>query len=61
MKKLNRSRFGKIAGICKGIGEYFNIDETIIRLIFLVLIFTPFPIIILYIISWMVVPKSKLY
>lgn len=60
MKKLNRSRFGKI-GICKGIGEYFNIDETIIRLIFLVLIFTPFPIIILYIISWMVVPKAELY
>jgi phage shock protein PspC (stress-responsive transcriptional regulator) len=61
MKKLYRSRFGKIAGICKGISEYFNIDEIIIRLIFLVLIFTPFPIIILYVISWMVIPKNKLY
>lgn len=32
-KKLYRSRDGKlICGVCAGIGEYFNIDPTVIRL-----------------------------
>lgn len=33
-KKLYKSRFDKkISGVCGGIAEYFNIDSTIIRLI----------------------------
>lgn len=32
-KKLHKSRHNKmIAGICGGIGEYFDIDPTLIRL-----------------------------
>ena len=35
MKKLKRnSREGIIAGVCEGLGEYFNIDPIIIRLLF---------------------------
>lgn len=33
MKRLYRSNSNKmIAGVCGGIGEYFNIDPTLIRL-----------------------------
>ena len=35
MKKLYRNETdGKIAGICSGIGDYFEIDPVIIRLLF---------------------------
>jgi len=38
MKKLYRSRDNKVlAGVCGGIGEYFEIDLVIIRLIWIVL------------------------
>ena len=34
-KKLYRSRTNKmLCGVCGGIGEYFNIDPTLIRLLF---------------------------
>ena len=36
-KSLHKSRDNKmIAGICGGIGEYFNIDPTIIRVVWAV-------------------------
>lgn len=38
-KKLYRSTTDrKIAGVCGGLGEYFNIDPTIIRLIWAILL-----------------------
>lgn len=33
MKKLMRTRDGKLAGVCGGIGEYFGFDATIVRLV----------------------------
>lgn len=37
-KRLYRSREERmIAGVCGGIGEYLNVDPTLIRLIFVVL------------------------
>jgi phage shock protein PspC (stress-responsive transcriptional regulator) len=34
-KKLYRSREDRmIAGVCGGLGEYFNVDPTLIRLVF---------------------------
>lgn len=37
-KKLYKStRNRKLAGVCGGLGEYFNIDPTIVRLILVVL------------------------
>ncbi|MDR1197992.1 MAG: PspC domain-containing protein [Prevotellaceae bacterium] len=47
----------KIAGICSGIAEYFDIDVTIVRFIALILVFTGFAIII-YIILWIVTPEA---
>ncbi len=36
-KRLTKSSDKKIAGVCGGIAEYFNIDATIVRLVFLLL------------------------
>lgn len=39
-KKLYRSRNDKmVAGVCGGLGKYLNIDPTLIRLIFALLVF----------------------
>ena len=36
-RKLNRSRSERmIGGVCGGIGEYFGIDPTLVRLLFVV-------------------------
>jgi hypothetical protein len=59
MKKLYRPTNGTIGGVCKGLSEYFNIDESIIRIIFVALTFTPFPIIITYLFMWMIIPLKR--
>ena len=42
-----------------GLKNYLiDIDGTIIRLIFLLMIFSPFPIILTYILYWIVIPKN---
>jgi phage shock protein C len=55
MKKIIRSHADKkIAGICSGIAHAIDIDPTIVRLSFIVLFATPFPIILFYLLSWIV-------
>ncbi len=56
-KRLVRVEQGhKIAGVCAGLGEYFNIDPTIVRLLFIAGIFAGGAGVILYLIMWIVVP-----
>ncbi len=60
MKKLYLSETDKkLCGVCGGIAEYFNIDSTLVRLLWVFLsIFTAgFPGILAYIIACMVIPK----
>lgn len=49
-----------IGGVCGGIGEYFKIDPTIVRIVFILLffIFLSSPIFI-YIIFWIIIPSEK--
>ncbi len=58
MKRLYRSTTDKkIAGVCGGLAEYFNIDATIIRVIFAILLLPGgLPGFIPYVILWIVVP-----
>ena len=49
---------GKIAGVCSGIGDYFEIDPVIIRLIFLSALFLGGVGIPVYFIAWFIVPKT---
>ena len=56
MKKLYRNKQEyKIAGVCSGIGDYFEIDPIIIRLIFLATFFLGAGPIV-YIIGWIIIP-----
>ena len=59
MKKLYRSNQDKkISGVCSGLGNYFNIDPALIRLLFIFLmVFTGFlPVIIAYFILVLIIP-----
>lgn len=60
-KKLYLSRNNKVlAGVCGGIGEYFNVDPTLIRIIFVLMLFVSrFLFVLLYIILWAVIPLSE--
>ncbi|MDP4116581.1 MAG: PspC domain-containing protein [Bacteroidota bacterium] len=62
-KKLYRSNINKkVAGICGGLSDYFEMDATIIRLIFVLLaIFGGGTGVIIYIVLWIVVPRSPYY
>ena len=61
MKKLYRSRQdSKIAGVCGGIAEYFNVDSTIIRLLAILTIFFGGGGIIAYLVAWLVIPLAPL-
>jgi phage shock protein PspC (stress-responsive transcriptional regulator) len=60
-KKLERKRGGDIAGVCSGLADYFNIDETFVKIFFFILLFTPFPIVWTYIILWLFIPKEPKY
>lgn len=61
VKKLYRSQSDKkIAGICGGLGEIFSIDSTLIRLavVFIGLVTAIVPIIVAYIVGWMIIPTG---
>jgi len=58
-KKLYRSRKEQmIAGVCGGVAEYFAIDPTIVRLVFVLLALLGGPGLIIYIVLWIVVPEE---
>lgn len=58
MKKLFRikNEDSMLGGVCLGLAEYFDMDVTLMRIIFALLFFTPIPIVILYVIMWIVMP-----
>ena len=61
MKKLTRSVYDmKLAGICGGLGKYYNKDSNLIRVIFLILFgYTgAIPLLIAYIICAFIIPKE---
>ncbi|MFO7882290.1 MAG: PspC domain-containing protein [Kosmotogaceae bacterium] len=61
MKRLYKSRKEKmIDGVCGGIAEYANVDPTIIRLIFFLLIFAGGAGIILYLIAMIIMPRKPI-
>ena len=58
-KKLQRSRTNRmIAGVCGGLGEYFNIDPTLIRLAAVFFALWWGGGILLYLIAWFVIPEE---
>ena len=62
VKKLTRSEENKmIGGVCAGFGEYFDIDFTLVRLIFVALglMTAIFPMLIFYVVAWIVIPAAE--
>lgn len=58
-KRLFRSRTDRmIAGVCGGIAKYFDIDPTIIRLLWVFIILLGGSGILAYIICWIVIPEE---
>ena len=57
MKKLYKSETDKkLCGVCGGIAEYFNIDSTVIRLIWAILILWLGTGILAYILAALILP-----
>jgi phage shock protein C len=64
MRRLKRSnKECLIAGVCGGIAEYFNMDPTIVRIVYILvsILSAAFPGILVYIILWVVIPRSEIY
>ena len=50
----------KIAGVCAGFAEYFDMDVTLMRIIFLILLVTPPGVgLIGYFIAWIAMPRDS--
>jgi phage shock protein C len=59
-RKLYRSETQRmLAGVCGGLAEYFNIDATVMRVLFLILAVFGGSGIVLYLVMWIVVPDAS--
>ena len=59
VRKLYRSRTNRqVAGVCGGLAEHFNMDATLIRVLFVVLAVLGGSGIIIYIAMWIIVPQK---
>jgi phage shock protein C len=58
-KRLVRIEEGRmIAGVCTGLARYFNIDATLVRIIFAVLALFGLGGVVLYLILWLIMPQE---
>jgi phage shock protein C len=58
-RKLYRSKTDrKVAGVCGGLAQYFNIDPTLIRVLFVVLAILGGSGLVLYVALWIIVPTE---
>ena len=62
MKHLHRSKNKRIfAGICGGLGDYFSVDPTLVRVLFILfaVLTEIIPFVIAYIIAAFIIPEEK--
>lgn len=59
-RKLYRSRYSQIlGGVCAGFAKYLGWEESVVRVITLLgALFTILPILIVYIVCWIVIPEE---
>jgi phage shock protein C len=58
-RKLYRSKSNRqVAGVCGGLAEYFNLDPTLIRVLFVLLAVLGGSGVVLYVAMWIIVPKQ---
>jgi len=61
-RKLVRSTLDKkIAGICGGLGEYFDVDPTVMRILFVAGFFLTGSLVFwLYLVLWIIIPEATI-
>ena len=60
-KRLVRTRANrKIAGVCAGFAEYFDLDVTLVRLVWLFVVLVGGTGLLAYVIAWIVMPEEPL-
>jgi len=60
-RKLTRSRTDfMLGGVCAGLGHYFSIDPTLVRLIFVLLTVAGGSGVLLYFVLWIVMPREDM-
>ena len=58
-RKLYRSRTNRqLAGVCGGLAQYFNMDATLIRVLFVLLAVLGGSGLVLYLAMWIIVPRE---
>jgi phage shock protein C len=58
-RKLYRSKTNRqVAGVCGGLAEHFNVDATLIRVLFVVLAVLGGSGLLLYVAMWIIIPKE---
>ena len=57
-KRLSRSNNKMIGGVCAGIAEYLGLDPTLVRIVWVLLLFFAGFGILLYLILWIIMPKA---
>ena len=57
-KKLSRSNNKMIGGVCAGIADYVGLDPTIVRIVWVLMLFLAGFGILLYLILWIIMPKA---
>ena len=58
-RKLYRSIDDRwLAGVCGGLANYFNLDPTLVRIIFIVLALVGLGGVIIYLLVWVLVPPE---
>ncbi len=58
-RKLYRSRTDrKLAGVCGGLAQYFNLDATLIRVLFVLLTVLGGAGPLIYVAMWIIVPNE---
>jgi phage shock protein C len=56
-RKLYRSQSQRmLGGVCGGLAEYFNVDATLIRVLFLILAVFGGTGLVIYVVMWLIVP-----
>jgi phage shock protein PspC (stress-responsive transcriptional regulator) len=48
---------GIVGGVLAGMAKHYNFDVSVLRIITVLLAFTAFPVILIYIICWILIPE----
>ena len=53
----------QIAGVCGGLGEYFGIDPTVVRVVYALasILSAAFPGFLVYVLLWIMIPEREYY